>query len=129
MFDGRILLALQSQEEKMATLHGPLMAGLVLAAAATIPAAAQTVCLKNKDVTGASTTDGKRVAFHMRDGRIYINHLRDGCPSLKSNNFTWEIGETEDICEGEQNLRVTGSGEICRLGKFDPPLPPRAPVQ
>lgn len=113
----------------MAYLHGPLIAGLVLAATAPIPAAAQpsqTICLKNKDVISASSSDGKTVAFRMRDGHTYINQLNGGCPSLKSNDFTWEARLTEDICEYQQTLRVTGSGEICRLGKFVSPLPPGA---
>lgn len=111
----------------MAYLHGPLIAGLVLAA--TAPAAAQpsqTICLKNKDVISASSRDGKTVDFRMRDGRTYTNQLNGGCPSLKSNTFTWEARVTEDICEYQQTLRVNGSGEICRLGKFMSPLPPGA---
>lgn len=102
-----------------------------LAAATTLPAAAQPapsqkICLNNQDVRSAQSTDGKTMVFKMRNGTTYINHLRGSCPGLRFNGFAWELRGIADICENQQTLRVLRSGEICMLGKFDPPLPPGA---
>jgi hypothetical protein len=108
-----------------------------LAAATAVPAAAQPapsqppaqkICLNNQDVQSAQSTDGKTMVFKMRNGTTYINHLRGSCPGLKFNGFAWELRGINDICENQQTLRVLRSGEVCMLGKFDPPLPRGAKV-
>lgn len=106
-----------------------LVAGLAIAA--SLPAAAQTtpaapsprVCLNNQDVESATSNDGKTMIFKMRNGQTYINRLRGSCPGLRFNGFIWELRGINDICENQQTLRVIQSGEVCMLGKFDPPLP------
>lgn len=108
---------------------GGLMAGL---AAATLPAAAQStpaapakrICLNNQDVVSATSRDGKTMIFRMRNGQTYINHLRGSCPGLRFNGFIWELRGIPQICENQQTLKVLQSGEVCMLGKFDPPLAP-----
>lgn len=109
-----------------------LVAGLIVAvarpAAAQSPSApapsSQRICLNNQDVRSASSNDGKTMIFRMRNGTTYINHLRGVCPGLRFNGFIWELRGINDICENQQTLRVLKSGEVCMLGKFDPPLPP-----
>jgi hypothetical protein len=96
-----------------------LIAGLIAAS----PAAAQKVCLDNQQVESARSDDGKTMIFKMRNGQTYINHMRGSCPGLKYNGFAWELRGINQICENQQTLRVINSGEICMLGKFDPPLP------
>ena len=106
-----------------------LLAGFALAAslpAAAQPAPGQRICLNNQDVVSARSTDGKTMIFKMRNGQTYINHLRGSCPGLRFNGFIWELRGINDICENQQTLRVIKSGEVCMLGKFDPPLPPGA---
>ena len=109
-----------------------LMVGFA-AIATTLPAAAQPapaqpapgkkICLNNQDVQSASSNDGKTMVFKMRNGTTYINHLRGSCPGLRFNGFSWELRGINDICENQQTLRVLRTGEVCMLGKFDPPLP------
>lgn len=107
-----------------------LMAGLAIAA--TLPAAAQPsatapgqrICLNNQDVQSATSNDGETMVFRMRNGTTYINHMRGSCPGLRFNGFVWELRGINDICENQQTLRVLKSGEVCMLGKFDPPLAP-----
>ena len=105
-----------------------------LAIATTLPAAAQPappaqkICLNNQDVLSTTSTDGKTMVFKMRNGTTYINHLQGPCPGLRFNGFAWELRGINDICENQQSLRVLRSGEVCMLGKFDPPLPKGAKV-
>ena len=94
----------------------------VPAAAQPAPAPAQRVCLNNQDVRSAQSSDGKTMVFKMRNGTTYINHLQGPCPGLRFNGFAWELRGINDICENQQTLRVLRSGEVCMLGKFDPPL-------
>ena len=111
---------------------------MAILAATAVPAAAQPapgqptsgqkVCLNNQDVLSTTSTDGKTMVFKMRNGTTYINHLRGPCPGLRFNGFAWELRGINDICENQQTLRVLRSGEVCMLGKFDPPLPPGAKV-
>lgn len=111
-------------------MAGSLMAALTLAAAlpaaaqpsSTSPAPSQRICLNNQDVVSAVSNDGKTMIFKMRNGTTYINHLRGSCPGLRFNGFIWELRGINDICENQQSLRVIKSGEVCMLGKFDPPL-------
>lgn len=109
----------------MAALIAPLAAAIAVPAAAQ-PAPAKRICLNNQDVRSAQSSDGKTMVFKMRNGTTYINHLRGACPSLRFNGFAWELRGIADICENQQTLRVLRTGEVCMLGKFDPPLPPGA---
>lgn len=95
---------------------------LILAGAAmTAPALAQNVCIDSRDIVSSKSDDGKTMVFRMRDGKIYVNHLQGICPDLKFNGFSWVLHGDTQICEREQTLRVIQSGQICTLGKFDPP--------
>lgn len=98
---------------------------LILAAmAAAAPAWADNVCIDSRDIVSSKSNDGKTMVFKMRDGRTFVNHLQGVCPDLKFNGFSWVLhgGDTK-VCEREQTLRVILSGQICTLGKFDPPIP------
>jgi hypothetical protein len=86
------------------------------------PALAANTCLQTRDIVSTDSKDGKTLVFKMRDGRTLVNHLKGICPDLKFNGFSWVIrGGIDQVCENEQTLRVVRSGEICVLGKFDPP--------
>src|SRR3954469_16331332 len=100
-------------------------------AAATFPAAAQPapaqashppLCLRVRDIADTSSKDGKVLTFKMKDGTIYANHLSQNCNGLIFGGFTWVARAAEEVCEDHQTLRVMTTGEICRLGRFDPPV-------
>jgi hypothetical protein len=97
-----------------------LAALTIVAALPTSPAVAVT-CLDTREIMDAHSSDGKIMTFSMRDGQTYINHLRGTCPDLRYNGFVWTIRGIEKVCENMQSLRVLESGEVCMLGKFDPP--------
>jgi hypothetical protein len=101
-------------------------------AAAVLPAAAQpapsqparhNICLNVKDIQDTTSKDGKILMFKMRDGTVYNNHLRQACDSLRFGGFVWTVNSTQEVCEDVQTLRTFTTGEICRLGRFDPPIP------
>lgn len=96
-----------------------LLAGVFSATAA---AAAPPMCLQLRDIVSAKSDDGKIMKFTMRDGRVLYNNLQGVCPGLRFNGFEWTIRSgAQEVCEGQQSLRVLQSGEVCVLGKFGPP--------
>jgi len=97
-------------------------AGLLLSGAvmATTPAFAN-ICLNSRDIVSTNSKDGRILVFTMKDGRVLRNHLQGACPDLRFNGFVWVLHGNNDICENMQTLRVLKSGEVCQLGKFDPP--------
>ena len=104
-----------------------LAAALTVPFAASRPAQAATTCLETRDIVSAQSDDGKIMQFKMRDGQTYINHLQGICSDLRFNGFVWTVRDTNRVCENSQSLRVLRSGQICVLGKFDPPTAARAP--
>ena len=109
---------------KMA-FSGLLLSGAILAAT---PAFAN-ICLDSRDILNTHSKDGRILVFTMKDGRVLRNHLQGVCPDLRFNGFTWVLHGNNDICENMKTLQVLKSGEVCQLGKFDPPTTkPPAPV-
>ncbi len=100
------------------------LAGVTFAA----PAWAAKTCINSREIVSSKSDDGKLMVFKMRDGKTYVNHLRGSCPDLRFNGFAWVLrsGDTQ-ICEDEQSLRTLQSGQVCVLGKLDPP-PMKAPM-
>jgi hypothetical protein len=107
-----------------------LTTAVVLAGAALMiqPAAAR-VCIATRDITGTHSDDGKTLVFNLRDGTSRVNHLQGICSDLKWNGFAWTIRGPEEVCEGQQSLRTLQSGQVCVLGKFDPPVSREKHVQ
>jgi hypothetical protein len=104
-----------------------IVSAALLAAAAlgVSPALAAPVCLRTHDIVGSESKDGKILTFHMRDGTVWRNHLQSQCNGLIFNGYVWVVrGGTDTVCENAQTLRVLQSGQICSLGKFDPPVKP-----
>ena len=92
--------------------------GLLLAA--TLPASADKICVRARDIDSTTSKDGKLMTFKMKDGRVLVNHLQGICSDLRYEGFTWVLrGGDEDICENQISLKVNRSGQTCLLGKFD----------
>ena len=85
------------------------------------------VCLPVQDIVGTKSDDGKLLTFKLRNGQTLVNHLQGVCSDLIFNGFEWTIRGTETVCENEESLRVLHSGQVCVLGKFDPPTGGHAP--
>ena len=99
------------------------LAALALAGALSASPAAARTCINTRDILGSTSKDGKTIDFTMRNGTIMRNHLQGICNDLRFNGFVWVVrGGDEEVCEGMQSLRVLHSGQVCVLGKFDPPI-------
>jgi hypothetical protein len=94
--------------------------------AATAASAAPNKCVRIRDIQSAKSDDGKILTFTMKDGTVLYNHLQGTCSQLKFNGFVWVVHGGEEVCENQQSLRVLQSGQVCVLGKFGAPPPPKA---
>jgi hypothetical protein len=96
-----------------------IIAALVLLAATALPASAN-MCVQQRDIYSTHSDDGRNLTFHMRDGRVLVNHLQGICSDLRyGQGFVWKVPGTEDICEFQQSFKVINSGQSCTLGKFE----------
>jgi len=102
----------------MKTIIAALVAGLAVVTVIAVPASAN-MCIRQRDIDGTNSKDGKNLTFRMNDGRVLVNHLQGTCSDLRFNGFVWNVPGTQDICEYQQSLHVLQSGQICVLGKFD----------
>lgn len=112
------------------------MTALMVAAGVAMagPASAK-MCIDARDIVSSKSDDGKVMVFQMKNGQTLVNRLQGLCPDLKFNGFVWQLrsGDTS-VCEDSQSFQVLQSGQVCLLGKFDPPAgkqamskPPVAP--
>ena len=104
------------------------VAALLLAgsAPATLQAAAPSptkVCLNVRDIQRSETPDDRTIVFHMRDGKVWSNKLRQLCPMLKVSPYTQVLNGTDQVCSNQQFIHVALTGDTCTLGDFTP-LPP-----
>jgi hypothetical protein len=88
-----------------------------------IPASAANKCIDVRNIVSCKSEDGRTMVFRMKDGAVLVNHLQGICSDLRFNGFAWTLhsGDTK-VCEHEQSFRVIQSGQVCTLGKFDPPM-------
>jgi hypothetical protein len=113
----------------------PLAAALVVAAGAQ-PAAAQKKddppgdrpqrCISLLNLDRTDVVDNRTILFHMRNGRIYLNHLSRDCPGLeREKRFMYSPTSTQ-LCEvdGVTVIEKWGfgftRGFTCSLGEFHP---------
>ena len=109
----------------MKVITTAILSGLLLAGALAATPASARVCLQTRDIVGSNSKDGKTLDFTMRNGTKITNHLQGVCSDLKFEGFVWIIRGPEEVCEGQQSLRVINSGQVCVLGKFDEPVLPK----
>ena len=97
---------------------------LVLASSAALdaqtPAAKSgTVCLNARNIQRTEVKDDRTIDFHMRDGKVWRNTLRQLCPMLKTSPYT-QVLHNDQVCSNQQFIQVTQTGAICTLGEFTP---------
>ena len=101
-----------------------LIAGAValLTAAAVqaqpVSSAGGATCLRGVDIRDTRTPDDKTIVFHMNDGTVWRNDLRNSCPQLNFNGFGYVVTPPDQICGNLQSIRVLQTGQICQLGAF-----------
>ena len=75
-------------------------------------------CIRSSDIQSSQpANDEKSITFTMRNGDVWRNDLQGRCSGLRFNGFAWVL-HSDQICDGQQSLRVLQSGSICVIGKF-----------
>jgi len=75
------------------------------------------VCLNVRDIARTETPNDRTIVFHMRDGKIWRNTLRNVCPMLKISPYVQKL--TGDlVCSNQQIIHVVQTGNDCALGDF-----------
>ena len=102
-----------------------LLASSAGVAQAPAPAAA-TVCLNTRNIQRTEVQDDRTILFHMRDGKVWANRLRQICPMLKTSPWTQVLhGGGDQVCANQQFIHVIRTGNTCSLGDFTPVDAPR----
>ena len=82
------------------------------------------VCLSLREVQRTETPDDRTIVFHMRDGKIWRNTLKQNCPMLRTSPYTEVLQNGEMVCANQQFIHIMQTGNTCTLGEFTP-LPPQ----
>jgi hypothetical protein len=80
--------------------------------------AAGPACLQASAVSSTGVIDDRTILFHMRNGTVWKNTLRESCPNLKFRRGFSEIVRSDEICANKQIISVLGTQNPCQLGEF-----------
>ena len=83
-----------------------------------------TGCLNVQDIQRTEVQDDRTILFHMRDGKVWQNRLRQICPMLKTSPWT-QVLHSNQVCANQQFIHVIQTGDMCSLGDFSPASPSR----
>jgi hypothetical protein len=96
------------------------------------PAVAQTpaqqagqVCLSLREIQRTETPDDRTILFHMRDGKVWRNTLKQNCPMLRTSPYAQVLQNGDMVCANQQFIHVLQTGNTCTLGEFTPLAPQR----
>ncbi len=78
------------------------------------------VCLNIRDVQRTETPDDRTILFHMRNGKIWRNTLKQVCPMLTTSPYTQVLRNGDLVCANQQFIEVNLTGNTCMLGEFTP---------
>ena len=111
----------------------PLAIGMLLGAASASTAGsdlpAVTVgpaCLEASLVDSTGVIDDRTILFHMRNGTVWKNTLRQSCANLKFRRGFSEVVRSGEICANKQIISVLGTKNTCQLGHFTLESRPRS---
>ena len=101
----------------------PAFAGAALVLAVSAPAelpaprASSSLCISARNIQRTEVRDDQTILFHMRDGKVLQNRLRQICPMLKTSSYT-QVLHSDQVCANQQFIHVTQTGDTCALGDF-----------
>lgn len=82
------------------------------------------VCLRSYRIDRTTyQREDNSLLFHMKNGKIWKNHLRSPCNGLSFNGFSY-VNHTGQICGNFQSIQVLQNGQVCLLGPFTPYVKP-----
>lgn len=113
------------------SIRGKLLSGIGIALIATASYSADSQatgerCVPIKDIRRTEVVDNENILFHLRNKKVYNNHLPHRCGGLAAGNaFQYETSQSE-LCNTDI-IRVVNSttgellpGASCGLGLFVP---------
>ncbi|HWA88930.1 MAG TPA: hypothetical protein VG889_02770 [Rhizomicrobium sp.] len=104
----------------MRTLVSAMTAAAIVAGAVA-PAMAAPICLQSYLIDHTSVKDANTILFHMKNGTVYSNTLKNSCPGLNFHGFVMNIGGGNgQVCDNQQSITVLESHETCMMGAFSP---------
>lgn len=83
------------------------------------------VCLNVRNIQRTEVQDDRTILFHMRDGKVWMNKLRQVCPMLKTSPWTQVLHSGDQVCANQQFIHVIQTGNMCSLGDFTSAPPDR----
>ena len=103
---------------RLAKLPAVAVSIAALAFSATAAAAAP-VCLDSTRILNTTVNkDQTAIDFHMRDGTVWRNTLRNRCQDLHWYGFVYVLRGDNEVCENLQAIRVIHTEQTCLLGSF-----------
>src|SRR5689334_15368214 len=102
------------------------LAALLTICSGVVPAFGAPVCLYTYRIENTTVPNARTILFHMKDGSVWRNTLRNACPDLRFRGFVYvDRGSLYKICANLDTVRVIDTGEACMLGPFTQDAPPR----
>jgi uncharacterized iron-regulated membrane protein len=78
------------------------------------------MCINVRNIQRTEVQDDRTILFHMRNGQIWQNRLRQICPMLKISPWTQVLHSGDLVCSNQQFIHVIQTGNTCALGDFAP---------
>lgn len=75
-------------------------------------------CLRTIDIQNTTTPNDRTILFHMNNGKVYRNDLRNACSGLTFNGFAYDVTPPNEICGNLQIIHVLRTHATCALGAF-----------
>ena len=86
-------------------------------------------CIREQDIRNTTTPNSRTILFHMRDGTVWRNTLRNSCSGLAWDGFVHRnFGGVNEYCGNKEIVKSIQTGQSCVLGDFtrEPPKKPRS---
>jgi len=75
-------------------------------------------CLSEHNISSTSTPNSHTIVFHMRDGSVWKNTLRNNCSGLRQDGFVHVNFGAAEYCGNKEIIRTVTTGSTCALGNF-----------
>jgi len=99
-------------------LMAVLVSARLVSAAHAQDANAAPRCLRTINIQNTTTPNDRTILFHMNNGKVYRNDLRNACSGLTFNGFRYDVTPPDEICGNQQIIHVLRTHAVCALGAF-----------
>jgi len=90
-----------------------------IAIGAVSPALAAPVCLDITRIHDTHAPDARHILFTMTNGDVWRATLKNSCPDLKFNGFSYEPFASREICENAQTIHTLQNHQVCLIGGME----------